>query len=95
MKISLYFFILVLVTLCSFGLCSDVAFAAPKTCLEGGSHTLVFLEDGTLWAWGNNGYGKLDYNYIMLLQLLPNQLTTVRIANSNRSASFSLKLELE
>ncbi|MED4571116.1 Ig-like domain-containing protein [Brevibacillus agri] len=35
-----------------------------KRLSAGGSHTLLVKEDGTVWAWGNNGFGQLGINNI-------------------------------
>jgi hypothetical protein len=33
--------------------------AVPAVVSAGGSHSMMVLEDGTLWAWGENGSGQL------------------------------------
>lgn len=38
---------------------SRTALAAPAAEAAGDRHTVAILEDGTLWAWGNNSSGQL------------------------------------
>jgi alpha-tubulin suppressor-like RCC1 family protein len=48
----------------------------------GGTHTLVFKSDGTVWTCGNNGFGQLG-NGTTLISLLPVQVQTIVPVGSN------------
>ena len=40
-----------------------VASAVTPQTSAGDFHTLAIKSDGTLWAWGNNSYGKLGLGH--------------------------------
>lgn len=40
----------------------------------GGSHSLAIKKDGTVWSWGNNGFGQLGYQTNGIVSAFPNRI---------------------
>ena len=72
----------------------------------GGSHSLVLKNDGTVWAWGNNGYGQLGNNFgnsnstanssvpvRVVIDTLNTPLTNVIAIAAGGSFSFAVKAD--
>lgn len=51
--------VLVLIVLLAVGLGTERAWAVPAMVVAGRGHSVMVLEDGSLWAWGYNWYGQV------------------------------------
>ena len=64
---------------------STIALGVTHDVAAGDSYTLAIRTDGTLWAWGGNGYGQLGDGTTI------NRITPVRVGTANDWASISTR----